>query len=69
LLRCTHPTVKEGFQIGDLERLALQVVLVCQECSQRWTDPYDRWRVYLTRDEPPVAIVYCPACARREFGD
>ena len=24
------------------------------------------WRAYLTDDDPPQAVVYCPACASRE---
>jgi hypothetical protein len=27
----------------------------------------DRWKAYLTDDEPPELAVYCPECARREF--
>jgi hypothetical protein len=61
--------VREGFTIGKLERIAMHVVLVCEECSQRWTDPHERWRVYLMADEQPAAILYCPECARREFAD
>jgi hypothetical protein len=33
--------------------------LRCQECLRVWGDPWKRWRVYLTCDEPPVAITYC----------
>jgi hypothetical protein len=29
----------------------------------------ERWKVYLTDDEPPELGFYCPACAEREFGD
>jgi hypothetical protein len=43
--------------------------LHCQECSSRWDDPAERWHVYFTREEPPEPAVYCPACARREFGE
>ena len=43
--------------------------LACQECRQEWTDPNERWRLYVTLDHPPEALVYCPACAIREFGD
>jgi hypothetical protein len=42
----------------------------CAECEAVWL-PADeeRWRAYLTDDEPPVAIFYCPECADREFAD
>jgi hypothetical protein len=29
--------------------------------------PRERWRVYLTDDDPPEAVAYCPACAASEF--
>ena len=28
----------------------------------------ERWRAYLTDDEPPELAFYCPECARQEFG-
>jgi hypothetical protein len=27
----------------------------------------ERWRAYLTDDEPPELAFYCPSCAEREF--
>jgi hypothetical protein len=27
-----------------------------------------RWQAWLTDDEPPELVFYCPACAGREFG-
>jgi hypothetical protein len=27
----------------------------------------ERWRAYLTNDEPAELAFYCPACAEREF--
>jgi hypothetical protein len=41
--------------------------IACQECPAIWTDD-SRWRLYLTRDEQPEAVFYCPECAEREFG-
>jgi hypothetical protein len=29
--------------------------------------PTERWRVYLTDDDPPEAVSYCPDCAEDEF--
>jgi hypothetical protein len=43
--------------------------LRCVECNRRWDEATERWRSYLTCDEPPEACTYCPDCARREFGD
>ena len=50
---------------------AEQVALIprCAECDALWL-PADeeRWSAYLTDDEPPGVIFYCPECAEREFG-
>lgn len=42
-------------------------VCLCQECARPWLDPRERWRLYLTDDEPVEAVPYCPTCAAREF--
>lgn len=31
--------------------------------------PVERWRVYLTDDDPPTPATYCPACAEFESTD
>ena len=50
---------------------AEQVTLIphCTECNALWL-PADeeRWRAYLTDDEPPELAFYCPECAEREVG-
>ncbi len=38
--------------------------LSCQECKRPWSDPNERWRLYLTDDDPPAAVAYCPSCAK-----
>jgi hypothetical protein len=43
--------------------------LACQECHAEWIDPKERWRIYVVPGDPAETLVYCPACARREFGD
>jgi hypothetical protein len=43
--------------------------LSCVECRREWTDPSERWRVYLTSDEPPEPVLYCADCAAFEFDD
>jgi hypothetical protein len=50
-----------------LEKVAL--IPKCAECQAVWL-PADeeRWRAYLTDDEPPELAFYCPECARQEFG-
>ena len=42
--------------------------LVCVECGREWVEPVERWRVYLTEDDPPEPVTYCPTCDEREFG-
>jgi hypothetical protein len=39
----------------------------CLECGRTWVEQAERWRVYLTADDPPKPLVYCPECAEREF--
>jgi hypothetical protein len=44
----------------------------CVECGRVQTAPVARgWRAYLTvdEDEPAEAVVYCPDCSLREFGE
>ncbi len=41
------------------------VTLVCVECGAESEDA-ERWKAYLTIDDE--LAVYCPACAKREFG-
>ena len=43
--------------------------LVCQECRREWIDAHERWRLYVTPDDPAETLIYCTACADREFGD
>jgi hypothetical protein len=43
-------------------------VIECIECCRQWEVPSERWRVYVTDENPPEAVAYCPACAEREFG-
>ena len=44
--------------------------LTCEECRRSWRQPVERWRMYVLADddEPAYAVIYCPDCARREFG-
>jgi hypothetical protein len=46
----------------------LAPALACQECRDEWTDPKERWRIYVLLGDPVETLVYCPACAGREFG-
>jgi hypothetical protein len=44
------------------------LILQCEECRHVWLlDDGDRWRAYLSSDDE--VVVYCPACAAREFDD
>ena len=51
----------------DGQQVVHEHPLVCIECSRPWVDPKERWRLYLTDDESPEAVPYCPACASYEF--
>jgi hypothetical protein len=42
---------------------------ICEGCGRRWVERTERWRAYLTDDEPPVAALFCPECSRNEFED
>ncbi len=42
--------------------------LECIECQRIWAAPLERWRLYLTEDEPVVVVAYCSVCAQREYG-
>ena len=42
-------------------------VIQCIECCQAWQVPSERWRMYITDDDPPEAVAYCLDCATREF--
>jgi hypothetical protein len=37
----------------------------CLECERLWVDDGEHWRAYL--DEDDQLLLYCPACASREF--
>ena len=41
--------------------------LRCLECDRSWIEVSERWRVYLSNEEPQQPLTYCPDCARREF--
>jgi hypothetical protein len=62
--RDCRPTLRPTFR----RHVRVDLPLYCQECRSRWNDPAERWLVYFTREEPPESSVYCPVCARREFG-
>jgi len=51
---------------NDAQVLA-QPLMVCQECRCSWLDPRERWRLYVTDDEQPELVPYCPYCATNEF--
>ena len=50
------------------ERANQTTQLRCLECRRLWIEPAERWRLYLSGDEPVQPLTYCPDCARREFG-
>jgi hypothetical protein len=61
--------VIQGDRSGDTVG---EAVISCLECGRPWTEPHERWRLYISAesDDPcPETGAYCPACAQREFGD
>ncbi len=48
--------------------VAVVVTLTCIECESPWVEASERWRMYLSDDDPREAVLYCHLCARREFG-
>jgi hypothetical protein len=44
---------------------------MCLECGRSWLDDSERWRLYVTAADPDPAelLLYCAACASREFDD
>ena len=42
--------------------------LSCIECERSWLVGSERWRLKVSDEDPPEAVLYCPACAEREFG-
>jgi hypothetical protein len=46
----------------------LSLAPLCSECGAVWLLADDeRWRAYLTDDEPAEVVLFCPDCAEREF--
>jgi len=41
--------------------------LACLECRREWSNPKERWRLFVTPDDPAETLLYCPGCASREF--
>jgi hypothetical protein len=54
-------------RVSHIEGVA--IIPRCAECEANWL-PADeeRWQAWLTDDEPPELVFYCPDCAEREFG-
>lgn len=48
------------------EMIAVEPVR-CLECGRLWVEWSERWRTYLSGEDPPQPLTYCPDCARREF--
>lgn len=50
------------------ERTIATIPLHCLECRRPWVESTERWRVYLSGENPSLPLTYCPECAQREFG-
>ena len=57
--------------MADEERHQLEMRWVdvpeCVECGRAWLNPRNRWRAYLTDDEPAQVAFFCARCAERKF--
>jgi hypothetical protein len=62
------PDAEKGPMIDPQQRQLAQVRrLSCLECEREWTNPTERWRIYLTWEEPREPVLYCADCAAFEF--
>jgi hypothetical protein len=54
-------------------------LITCLECDREWTDPHERWSMYVADDVEALEVqpdgapelmvaLYCQQCAAREFG-
>jgi hypothetical protein len=60
----------QGQHLVRLNAESVDLIPSCAECEARWLRADEkRWSAYLTDDEPPEVVIYCPDCAEREFGD
>jgi hypothetical protein len=50
-------------------KLAISTDLHCLECRHEWTEPTERWRMYMTVEDEPEVGLYCPICASYEFDE
>jgi hypothetical protein len=66
-VRLELPTAEHESMIDRQSEVA-QDQLACIECRGTWTEPSERWRIYLTEDDPREPILYCADCAAYEFG-
>jgi uncharacterized protein with PIN domain len=56
-------------RVGVMSAEQVEPIRRCPECGRPW-EPHEteRWKAYLTDDEPPEVVVFCPDCAERQFG-
>lgn len=57
---------------GDPAIEAQRIEVRCIECDVVATGPADGWKAHIsdaTDDVPAEVVIYCPACAEREFGE
>jgi hypothetical protein len=66
----SHPAVQ--VDIGRPYRWGVEShSMQCEECGAEADYRAAGWRAYRNdepEDEEPIILVYCPACAEREFG-
>ena len=52
-------TPKGEERMAELSTPLVQRELTCIECLRTWLELAERWRLYLTDDDPPQAVAYC----------
>jgi hypothetical protein len=70
--RIDHVTDGDTVVLGNARRVRIVQIDTPEVFFGREQPPDERgWRAYLTtdEDEPAEAVVYCPECATREFGE
>ncbi len=65
----TAPTPATLTDNSEPARTTYRDAPMCLECGRSWLDEAERWRLYVTVAEPAELLMYCAACAAREFDD
>lgn len=64
---CSPPDPQGSNDVKEPPHQLVAGEIRCIECRCLWVLPQERWRVFLTDEDQPEPVAYCPACAKREF--